>query len=457
MPPYPTYKPSNIPWLGDVPAHWGQPRTKVVFRERVEKGFPQEPLLAATQQLGVVRKDRYDNRTVLALKDLHLLKRVHAGDFVISLRSFEGGIEYAHDRGIISPAYTIIKADQGYACNEYFAFLFKSAPYLENLRLHVTGIREGQNIDYVKLSRSRIPLPPLHEQRAIARYLDYMDRRIQRYIRAKERLIELLEEQKRAVINQAVTRGLDPDVQLKPSGVEWLGDVPAHWEVRRLKFLATKFGSGVTPRGGAAVYKETGVPLLRSQNVHFDGLRLDGVARIDPKLHDELSTSHVMAGDVLLNITGASIGRTCAVPEGFKDGNVNQHVCIIRPRRDVISSAFLTAFLSTSFIQRRIRNELGGASREGLTLQSIRDFEVLVPPLDEQHRITDYIRERSSESLGMCNRTLKQIELIREYRTRLIADVVTGKLDVREAVAGLPEDDGDEIAVDVEDVLEDAV
>ena len=235
--PYPTYKPSGIPWLGDVPGHWESPRTKTVFTERVEKGFPDEPLLAATQTLGVVRKDRYDNRTVLALKDLHLLKRVHAGDFVISLRSFEGGIEYAHDQGIISPAYTTIKAAQSYACNGYFALLFKSAPYLENLRLHVTGIREGQNIDYVKLSRSRIPLPPLPEQRAIARYLDYMDSRIQRYIKAKERLVELLEEQKRAVINQAVTRGLDPDVPLKPSGVEWLGDVPAHWEVRRLKHV----------------------------------------------------------------------------------------------------------------------------------------------------------------------------------------------------------------------------
>lgn len=279
-----------------------------------------------------------------------------------------------------------------------------------------------------------IPLPPLPEQRAIAKYLDYMDRRIQRYIEAKERLIELLEEQKRVVINQAVTRGLDPDVRLKSSGVEWLGDVPAHWEVRRLKFLATKFGSGVTPRGGAAVYKEAGIPFLRSQNVHFDGLRLDGVARIDRELHDELPASHVMGGDVLLNITGASIGRTCAVPEGFGDGNVNQHVCIIRTRRDVMSSAFLTAFLSTSFIQRRIRNELGGASREGLTLQSIRDFEVLVPPLDEQHRITDYVRECSSEALGRGNRTLNQIELIKEYRTRLIADVVTGKLDVRDVL-----------------------
>ena len=110
-----------------------------------------------------------------------------------------------------------------------------------------------------------------------------MDRRIQRYIEAKERLIELLDEQKRAVINQAVTRGLDPDVPLKSSGVEWLGDVPAHWEVRRLKFLATKFGSGVTPRGGAAVYKEAGIPFLRSQNVHFDGLRLGGGCTYRPR------------------------------------------------------------------------------------------------------------------------------------------------------------------------------
>src|SRR5690606_26256126 len=149
---------------------------------------------------GVVRKEQYENRTVLALKDLHLLKLVRVGDFVISLRSFQGGIEYAREQGIISPAYTILyptRADM----HGYLARLFKSAPYIENLSLYVTGIRQGQNIDYEKLARAELPLPPLLEQSAIVRFLDYADRRIRRYIRAKQKLIKLLEEQKQAIIH----------------------------------------------------------------------------------------------------------------------------------------------------------------------------------------------------------------------------------------------------------------
>jgi type I restriction enzyme, S subunit len=221
---YPAMKDSGVPWLGEVPEHWRLLRTKTLLRERVQKGFPDEPLLAATQTKGVVRKDQYENRTVLALKDLHLLKLVRAGDFVISLRSFQGGIEYAREQGIISPAYTVLYPAQPRA-HGYLARLFKSKPYVENLSLYVTGIRQGQNIDYEKLSRSQLPVPPIPEQAAIVRFLDHADRRIRRYIAAKQKLIKLLEEQKQAIIHRAVTRGLDPNVHLKPSGVPWFGDV----------------------------------------------------------------------------------------------------------------------------------------------------------------------------------------------------------------------------------------
>ena len=202
--PYPATKHSGADWLGDVPEHWELRRTKTLLKQRTEKGFPNEPLLAATQTKGVVRKEQYENRTVLAFKDLHLLKLVRVGDFVISLRSFQGGIEYARERGIISPAYTVLfpvrPDDHG-----YLAHLFKSVPYVENLSLFVTGIRQGQNIDYARLARSRLPLPPRAEQVAIVRFLDHADRRIRRYIRAKEKLIALLEEQKQAIIHRAVT------------------------------------------------------------------------------------------------------------------------------------------------------------------------------------------------------------------------------------------------------------
>ena len=157
--PYPTYKPSGIEWLGDVPEHWKVQRIKTLLTQRTEKGHPNEPLLAATQTKGVVRKEQYENRTVLAMKDLHLLKLVEIGDFVISLRSFQGGIEYARERGIISPAYTVLYP-RNLSHQGYLAKLFKSVPYVQNLTLFVTGIRQGQNIDYERLSRSRLPVPP---------------------------------------------------------------------------------------------------------------------------------------------------------------------------------------------------------------------------------------------------------------------------------------------------------
>ena len=436
---YHNYKPSSVEWLGDVPAHWEMRRTKSLLEERSQKGFPNEPLLAATQAKGVVRKEQYENRTVLALKDLHLLKLVYPGDFVISLRSFQGGIEYARDRGIISPAYTILYPENP-DIHGYLTWLFKSKPYIENLTLQVTGIRQGQNIDYGRLSVSKIPLPPLPEQTAIVRYLDHADERIRRYISGKQKLIRLLEEEKQAVIHRAVTRGLDPNVRLKPSGVEGLGDVPVHWEVVALGYLATKFGSGVTPRGGATVYQETGIPFLRSQNIHFDGLHLEDVARITPRLHQTLSNAHVKPGDVLLNITGASIGRVCSVPDHFSEGNVSQHVCIIRPKKNRLLSGFLASFLSTAFMQREIRFEQNGASREGLTLHSIRNFKIVLPTISEQQRILAEIRAHTERLIAAVTTTRRQIELLQEYRTRLIADVVTGQLDVRAAAANLSDD-----------------
>ena len=284
-------------------------------------------------------------------------------------------------------------------------------------------------------------IPPLPEQAAIVRYLDYTVERIRRCIVAKQRLIRLLEEEKQAVINRAVTRGQDPNVSLKPSGVEWLGNIPAHWKVRRLGQIATKFGSGITPRGGSTVYQEFGIPFLRSQNIHFDGLRLRDVARITPSLHRQLSGSHVKPSDVLLNITGASIGRVCSVPDDFAECNVNQHVCIIRPIQSRLLPKLLAAFLSIPMMQLEIQFEQTGASREGLTLQSIRNFRIIVPPLPEQTAIVAYLDKASADIDTAIRRTLRQIELLQEYHRRLIADVVTGKLDVRGASARSPEID----------------
>lgn len=200
---YDKYKSVDEIWLSDLPIHWETIKIKRLFDERVEKGHPDEPLLAATQNMGVVPKNIYGQRTVEASKDLHLLKLVKVGDFVISLRSFQGGIELAHYQGIISPAYTIL-IPKGITV-EYFKHLAKSKVFIELLQQCVTGIREGQNIDYSMLRGIRIPVPPVEEQLKIAAYLDSIDARID----ARIDEINLLRKYKAAISSDIVTGQID--------------------------------------------------------------------------------------------------------------------------------------------------------------------------------------------------------------------------------------------------------
>lgn len=201
-------KQCDLIWLKSKPESWKTVKIKRVFRERVEKGFPKEPLLAATQNMGVVPKEVYGERTVEATKDLHLLKLVRVGDFVISLRSFQGGIEYAYYQGIISPAYTImIPSEQIFP--GFFRLLAKSKPFIELLKLCVTGIREGQNIDYDRLKNSLIPLPTLEEQKEIAEYLDQQSKKINTLREKLLKEVENLQEFKTRLISDVVTGKID--------------------------------------------------------------------------------------------------------------------------------------------------------------------------------------------------------------------------------------------------------
>ena len=436
---YPVHKSSGVEWLGDVPAHWAIERAKWLF-QKMERPVREEDEVVTCFRDGVVtlRKNRRELGFTESLKEIGY-QGIRRGDLVIhAMDAFAGAIGIADSDGKGTPVYSVCKPKP--QVNAYFyAYTLREMARNQWIQALAKGIRErSSDFRYTDFASQLVPLPPLPEQTAIVRYLDHADERIRRYVSGKQKLIRLLEEEKQAVIHRAVTRGLNPNVRLKPSGIEGVGDVPTHWEAVALGYLATKFGSGVTPRGGATVYQETGIPFLRSQNVHFDGLHLENVARITPSLHQTLSNTHVKPGDVLLNITGASIGRVCSVPDHFSEGNVNQHVCIIRPKKNRLLSGFLASFLSTSFMQREIRFEQNGASREGLTLHSIRNFKIALPTISEQQRILAEIRARTEQLAAAVTATRRQIELLQEYRTRLIADVVTGKLDVREAAANLP-------------------
>lgn len=433
--PYPAYKDSGVPWLGEVPEHWKLQRTKTVLRERIQKGFPDEPLLAATQTKGVVRKELYENRTVLAQKDLHLLKLVRVNDFVISLRSFQGGIEYAHEQGIISPAYTILYPMEAQN-HGFLAWLFKSKPYIENLSLFVTGIREGQNIDYVELSRSELPLPPLSEQSAIVRYLDYIDRRIRHYIRSKQKLIKLLEEQKQAIIHQAVTRGLDPHVHLKPSGIEWLEEIPEHWEEVKLKFLSRKITDGehISPP-----IVDEGIPLLSAKDVRDWKIGYAVDKFVLPKLAKKFwQRCCPLKGDLLVVSRGATIGRV-AIVEDEKPFCLMGSVILCQCREEY-SNEFLYYALNAKHAQTSLWFSSASSAQQAIYIEDVAELRLPIPPIYERKLIVEYLMNLLSHIDSIIEKTQKEISLLREYRIRLIADVVTGKLDVREAVANLPEE-----------------
>ena len=209
------YKHSGIEWLGEIPKHWEIVKFKYIFKERSIKGFGHEQQLASTQNYGVIPKSLYPTRTVEALtSDLNFFKLVRKNNFVISLRSFEGGIEYSQYQGIISPAYTILESTNNIE-HSYFQFLFKSSIFISALQIYKTGIREGQNISYLELQQDFLPLPPLQEQKAIAEFLDKKCDKISQFIESKQKLITLLQEKKQALINEAVTKGLNPNIEFK--------------------------------------------------------------------------------------------------------------------------------------------------------------------------------------------------------------------------------------------------
>lgn len=306
----------------------------------------------------------------------------------------------------------------------YYYFLFSQKERLQIL---------GRGSTFMELSTDEIKslyIPNLNslQQRRIAAYLDRETARIDALIAAKERLLTLLEEKRQALITRAVTRGLDPNVKLKDSGI---GEVPEGWVITRLKYVMSKIGSGVTPKGGAEVYLNEGIPFLRSQNIHFDGIKTEDMVFISDEIHHDMSGSAVKKGDVLLNITGASIGR-CYFFEGqFREANVNQHVCILRPNTKKVLTKYLYYFLASELGQSQVEQYQTGGGREGLNFESLKSFIIPLPSLKEQAWLIDRLDDVINKIKLLHEDAERSIALLKERRSVLISACVTGQLEIK--------------------------
>ena len=427
---YDTYKPSGVEWLGDIPAHWKIKRGTYVFKiinERSKKG--QEELLSVSEHHGV-RPRSVSNVNMFMAESYEGYKLCYPGDLVInSLWAWSRGLGFSKYNGIVSTAYSVYRPDHINYDVTYLNYLLRIENYVAQYLIASRGIWISRLL-LSDWSFLRLPIltPSKEEQTRIANFLDEKTALIEKGIEIKQKQIELLKERRQILIHNAVTRGLNPHVKMKASGVEWIGEIPEHWEIKKIKHVTTKIGSGITPSGGGSTYLDSGIPLLRSQNVLFGKIEFEGVAYISDKTHTMMSNSQVKKGDVLLNITGGSIGR-CHYVELDTPLNVNQHVCIVRPSNQ-ISTIFLNSLLASNIGQDQIWYYQQGGGREGLNFQSLKNFWIPLPPIQEQVAISEHIETMSSKISTAITFKEREIEKLKEYKATMINSVVTGKVKI---------------------------
>jgi type I restriction enzyme S subunit len=448
---YEKYKDSGVEWIGEIPEHWfrlplkelaandknsfvdGPFGSDLKNEEYQDAGVPLIQLNNILPGSHILQNLKYISEDKAMTLSRH---SIYPNDIVIAKMAEPVAraalVSDEYKKYVIVADCVRLKPNRG-KCDERFLVYAINSPYVrwqaETVATGITRLR-------INLSGARnlwVYLPSNEEQQSITYFLNKKTAEIDSLVSDKEKLIKLLQEKRRAIISEAVTKGLDKNVPMKDSGVEWIGEIPEHWEVKSVKHITSYIGSGKTPRGGGEVYSQEGVLFIRSQNVHNEGLRLDDVVFISEELDKEMLNTRVRPDDILLNITGASIGRTSLVPKYFNKSNVNQHVCIIRPIKMKIVPSLLHKILCSEYFQNQISFLQNGVSREGLNFNQIANIVVIIPKsLEEQQQIDNYIENSVNTIDILIANVFSQIIKLKEYRQSLISEAVTGKIDVRD-------------------------
>ncbi|EIV5644619.1 TPA: restriction endonuclease subunit S [Klebsiella pneumoniae] len=438
---YPEYKDSGVEWLGDVPGEWDVINIK--YLSQVKRGASPRPIddpkffdddgdYAWVRIADVTASDTYLLETTQKMSALgsSLSVKLEPNKLFLSIAGTVGkpcitAIRSCIHDGFVYFPYLKIP-------NKFLFYVFAGEQAYKGLGKMGTQL----NLNTDTVGGIKVALPSNNDFIAnIVNFLDHETAKIDNLIEKQQQLIELLKEKRQAVISHAVTKGLNPDAPMKDSGVEWLGEVPEHWTVTRLGYHAIKIGSGKTPRGGSEIYLDEGVLFLRSQNIYDDGLRVESseCVFIDLKTHNEMKGTRVLEGDILLNITGASIGRSCIVPTPFVEANVNQHVCILRFTENIRD--FISYAMKSSSTKEQIEACQVGGNREGLNFEQASKINICLPPEEEIGAVLGYLKIRLPQLDTLEKKAANIILLLQERRTALISAAVTGKIDVRDWVA----------------------
>jgi len=433
---YDSYKDSGIDWIGDIPSHWNVWRSKQAFNRNKEKALQEDPTILSLTSKGVMVRDISNNDGQIA-ESYFEYNSVEQGDLLLNPMDLVTNAFAFISKfdGVISPAYFNLKK-KGNIESAYFQYYYQLQYWNLSFFHHGKGvsIEHRWTLNEETFKNFPIPLPPIKEQTEIAAYLDHKTAEIDELIADKKRLLELYEEEKTAIINQAVTKGINADAPMKDSGIEWLGEIPEHWDVKRLKYVAKMQGGFAF---SSSDFVSNGIQLIKISNLYNNELRLD---RQPTFLTDSFLESHsdwiISNGDILMSMTG-TLGKRdygfAILIEGI-EGHLllNQRVSKIHSVHK-IEVALLIHCLRSEYFLNSIFCLPAGTKQGNFSNENILSQKIAFPPdVLEQQSIVSHIKTECALIDVKKVKTEKLIELLTEYRTALISEVVTGKIKVTE-------------------------
>lgn len=455
--PYPAYFNSGLGWLGDVPEHWDVRRNKLILRQVDERSeYGSEDLLSVSQYTGVTRRrEKLADSGGLLTNAASLVgyKRVTPDDLVMNIMlAWNGSLGVSPVEGIVSPAYCVFRATPGVE-PRYLHYLLRTPLFTGMFKTVSTGVVDSRLRLYPDVFL-RLPtlVPPIAEQAAIVRFLDHADRRIRRYIAAKRRLIALLDEQKQALVNRIACRDGDLSRGVGTGAVEDRHGSVEAWQFAQLRWVirpGTTITYGIVQAGPDI---EGGIPYIRTSDMKADGLASSGYLRTSVEIDRAYARSKVATDDLVVAIR-ASLGRGLLVPPALDGANLTQGTARVSPGSRLRPRYLFYAF-NSRYCQMQVEMFAKGTTFLEITLESLRKIVVPVPQLNEQDAIVEQLDERLTALQAARLAATAQVRFMSEYRTRLVSDVVTGRLDVREAAARLRDEDAGGEVLDIGEAVE---
>ncbi|MDL1968195.1 MAG: restriction endonuclease subunit S [Deltaproteobacteria bacterium] len=445
MKPYPKYKDSGVEWIGEVPERWEVKKLKWLAKIRLsnidKKSKERELTVELCNYVDVYYNDSITSK-------IEFMKATARQDQIDILSLEEGDILITKDSespdDIAVPAY-VPSSLHGVVCGYHLAhirpyekhangnYLFRSFSAYgisDQFEISANGVTRF-GIGKQAIDNSVFLTPPLEEQTAIAAYLDRKTAQIDNLISKKQKLIELLKEERVATINQAVTKGLNPDAPMKDSGIEWLREIPAHWEVKKLKYVSIIISKGTTPSTiGKDITARGEIRFIKAENIENNNLKPKPAFFVDEKTNDILKRSQLEKYDILFVIAGATIGKVAVLTDEFLPANTNQAVSFIR-LKPYVNVKFIWYWLQSSRINELTWLNAVQSAQPNLSMENLGNFCVTYPTGSQQDEIVFQIESETTKTDQIITKIKKQIDLLKEYRIALISNVVTGKIDVR--------------------------